>query len=184
MTATLRRVDPDRDAALLTSWVTGERAVFWGMDGLDQDEVAAIYRHIDVQPHLSAHLVLLDDRPVALLQTYDPEVDEIGEWYDRRPGDVGVHLLLADDPARAGHTGEVIVAIVEFLTGLPGCRRLVLEPDARNAASLALLDRLGVERGPLVDLRTSTSHKQAQFCFLDRERATAVAEALRAGSPG
>ena len=185
MSAVLRPVDPDPDAALLTSWVTTERAVFWGMTGLEEEEVAWVYRYIDDQEHLAAHLVLLDDHPVALLQTYDPAVDEIGEWYPRQDGDVGMHLLLADDPARAGRTGEVLAAMLEFLTSLPGCRRLVLEPDARNEASLALLlGRLGAERGPLVDLRTSISEKPAQFCYLDRERALAAVAELRAGVPG
>ncbi|MFC5729173.1 MULTISPECIES: GNAT family N-acetyltransferase [Nocardioides] len=180
MTATVRPVDPDGDAALLTSWVTTERAAFWGMTGLGEEEVARIYRYIDDQEHLAAFLVLLDGHPLGLLQTYDPAVDEIGDWYPRQDGDVGMHLLLADDPARAGRTGEVLAAMLAFLTSLPGCRRLVLEPDARNEASLALLlGRLGARRGPLVDLRTSISEKPAQFCYLDRERALAAVAELR-----
>jgi penicillin amidase len=51
----------------------------------------------------------------------------------------------------------------------------VFEPDARNAASLSLLDRLGCSRGPLVELRTSVAEKPAQFFFLDRERALEIA---------
>lgn len=180
MSATVRPVDPAADARLLTSWVTAERAVFWGMTGLAEEEVAWVYRYIDDQPHLAAYLVLLDDHPLGLLQTYDPAVDEIGEWYPRQDGDVGMHLLLADDPARAGRTAELLAAMLDFLAALPGCRRLVLEPDARNEASLALLDRLGVERGPLVDLRTSISEKPAQFCYLTRDRALAAVTDLRA----
>ena len=53
-----------------------------------------------------------------------------------------------------------------FVTSLPGCTRIVLEPDARNAPSLALMERIGAQRGPLVDLRTSIMEKPAQFYFL------------------
>ncbi len=181
---TLRPVDPTADADLLTGWVTAERASFWGMGGLSVEEVRAIYAYIDEQAHLAAYLLLLDGAPVGLLQTYDPEVDEIGEWYDRAPGDVGVHLLLAGDARRAGRTPAVIAAGMEFVARLPGCRRLVFEPDARNAPSVALLERLGAERGPLVDLRTSISEKPAQFFFLTRQQALAVAAASRSGQHG
>lgn len=179
MTVTVRLVDPDADAALLTGWVTAERAAFWGMAGLPEEEVRDIYAYIQEQEHLAAYLLVLDGDPVGLLQTYDPEVDEIGEWYDRHPGDVGVHLLLADDERRAGRTPEVLAAGLEFVAALPGCRRLVLEPDARNKASIALMERLGAERGPLVDLRTSIAEKPAQFFFIGRERALALAGSTR-----
>lgn len=172
---TLRPVDPGADAALLTGWVTEERAVFWGMTELSEEDVRAVYTYIDEQEHLAAYLLVLDGEPIGLLQTYDPEVDEIGEWYDRAPGDVGVHLLLASDERRAGRTPEVLAAGFAFVARLPGCRRLVLEPDARNTASLALLDRLGAERGPLVDLRTSIAEKPAQFFFVSQERALDLA---------
>lgn len=175
MTVAVRPVDPAADAALLTGWVTAERAAFWGMADLGESDVEEIYTWIDEQEHLAAYLLVLDDVPVGLLQTYDPQVDEIGEWYDRRAGDVGVHLLLADDERRAGRTPEVLAAGLDFVAHLPGCRRIVFEPDARNSASIALMERLGAERGPLVDLRTSISEKPAQFFFLDRGRALELA---------
>ncbi|GAA4818112.1 GNAT family N-acetyltransferase [Nocardioides caeni] len=175
MNVSLRPVDPAADAPTITRWVVADRASFWGMGDLGVEDVAQIYGYIDEQDHLASYVFEVDAAPVGLLQTYDPEVDEIGAFYDRRPGDVGVHLLLSDDPARIGRTAEVLAAGFRFLTALPGMQRLVLEPDARNEASLALLDRLGAERGPLVDLRTSISEKPAQFYFFDRQRALDVA---------
>lgn len=175
MSVTVRHVDTDADIPLLFCWVTEPRAAFWGMGDLGEEDVAAIYTYIDEQAHLAAYVLELDSHPVGLLQTYDPVVDEIGEWYDRRPGDVGIHLLLAADEARAGRTHQVIAAGLDFVAHLPGCERLVLEPDARNAPSIALMERLGAERGPLVDLKTSISEKPAQFFFLDRARALELA---------
>lgn len=167
MSVAIRPVDPVADASLLHGWVTEERAAFWGMTDCDEERVGEIYTYIDEQEHLAAYLLVVDGAPVGLLQTYDPEVDEIGEWYDRRPGDVGVHLLLAADQARAGRTEEIVTAGLLFVFALPGCRRLVFEPDARNAASLAMMERIGAVRGPLVDMRTSISEKPAQFFFLE-----------------
>ncbi|NYI45246.1 penicillin amidase [Nocardioides aromaticivorans] len=174
MTVVVRPVEPAADAALITGWVSVERASFWGMAGLGRAEVEEIYTYIQEQEHLAAYLLVLDDVPVGLFQTYDPQVDEIGGFYDRREGDVGVHLLLADDERRSGRTAEVLAAGLDFVAHLPGCRRIVFEPDARNHASIALMERLGAERGPLVDLRTSISEKPAQFFFLDRDRALAL----------
>lgn len=169
MTVTLRSVDHVGDAALLTEWVGPERAHFWGMTGLTVDEVSEIYGYIDAQEHLTAEIILLDGEPVGLVQTYDPAVDEIGEWYPRRPGDLGIHLLLAPTPHRAGRTSQVMAAVIDDLFAR-GCARLVLEPDARNQASLDLFERLGAERGPLVELRTSIAEKPAQFLYLTPER--------------
>jgi RimJ/RimL family protein N-acetyltransferase len=168
MSVAIRPVDPAADSSLLHGWVTEERAAFWGMTDCDVERVSEIYTYIDEQDHLAAYLFVVDGTPVGLLQTYDPEVDEIGEWYDRRPGDVGVHMLLAADEARAGRTMEIVAAGMLFVFALPGCRRLVFEPDARNAASIAMMERVGAVRGPLVDMRTSISEKPAQFFFLER----------------
>jgi RimJ/RimL family protein N-acetyltransferase len=178
MSITVRPVDPTADAGLLHAWVTQPRAEFWGMADHSVEDVALVYAYVQDQAHLAAYLLVVDDHPLGLLQTYDPAVDEIGEWYDRAPGDVGVHLLLADDVRRAGRTPGVIAAGLDFVAHLPGCRRIVFEPDVRNAASVGLLDRLGCTRGPLVELRTSITEKPAQFFFLDRERALQIARGL------
>lgn len=164
MTITFRPVQPDGDAALIHGWVTQPRAAFWGMAEEDIDGVRTIYSYIDEQWHLSATVASVDATPVAIVQTYDPFVDEIGEFYDRRPGDLGVHLFLADDPVRVGRTPELLAVAAKRIFADPGVQRIVLEPDADNTASIALLTRLGVELGPVVDLPT----KKARFAFVER----------------
>lgn len=163
MTITFRAVEPATDATTIHAWVTQPRAAFWGMLEKDLEEVEAIYTYIDEQPHLAAWLAKVDETPVAIVQTYDPFVDEIGEFYDRRPGDIGVHLFLADDPARAGHTETILTAAMAALLTDPAIRRIVLEPDAANESSIELLTRLGATLGPVVELPGKT----AQFAFLD-----------------
>jgi len=168
---TLRPVDPRADAPLLHGWFAQPRAVFWGMGSRTCEEVAEIYGWIDDQEHLTASLVLLDERPVGLVQTYDPFVDEIGRHYDRRPGDLGVHLFLADDEARAGRTPALMAYLLGHVFADPSVQRVVLEPDVANAKSLALLERHGAELGaviripaPLPDLPPKT----ARLAFFHR----------------
>lgn len=163
-TLRLRPVDPDRDAALLHDWVTEERAVFWGMREKSLEEVREIYAWIDEQDHLTARLACLDDEPWALFQTYDPAVDEIGQHYARRPGDIGVHLLLRKGPRPEGLTARLLAHLLGKLFAGPAYERVVLEPDLRNRASVALLARMGATPGPVVEL----PEKTAQFAFLDR----------------
>jgi penicillin amidase len=163
VTITFRPVVPATDAPLIHDWVTRPRARFWGMLERDLEEVEAIYSYIDEQPHLEAWLASVGETPVAIVQTYDPFVDEIGGFYDRRAGDIGVHLFLADDPARAGHTRALITAFMRTLLADPGTHRIVLEPDIGNKSSIELLTRLGARLGPVVEMPGKT----AQFAFID-----------------
>src|SRR5687767_3900700 len=163
MTIAFRPVVPSTDAPLIHDWVTQPRALFWGMLERDLEEVVAIYTYIDDQDHLAAWLATVDDTPVAIVQTYDPFVDEIGDFYDRRPGDIGVHLFLADDPARRGHTAALVTGAMRAFLSEPGVRRIVLEPDVDNESSIELLVRLGATLGPVVEMPGKT----AQFAFLD-----------------
>lgn len=168
---TLRPVDPLADAPLLHGWFTQPRAAFWGMGTRTVEEVGEIYGWIGEQEHLTASLVLLEDRPLALLQTYDPFVDEIGEHYDRRPGDLGVHLFLADDSARAGRTSQLMEFLLEHLFSEPAVQRIVLEPDVANEKSIALLRRHGAELGPLTKIPApmpDLAPKTAQLAFITR----------------
>ena len=176
MSIAFRTVQPATDAALIHDWVTQSRARFWGMLEKDLEEVEAIYTYIDEQPHLAAWLASVDETPVGIVQTYDPFVDEIGEFYDRRSGDIGVHLVLADDPARAGHTEGILTAAMRSLLSDPGVRRIVLEPDVANVSSIELITRLGAALGPVVEMPGKT----AQFAFIDAEAVTGHKSALPA----
>lgn len=164
----LRDVDPRADADLLHRWVTAPGARHWGMADHSRDEVAEVYGWITDQPHLTARLIVHEGQPLGLVQTYDPFVDPIGDFYDRRPGDLGVHLLLADDPARAGLTPSITGFMISEGFADPGVERLVFEPDTGNARSVDLLRRTGAEMGPVVDLVLPTGAKRAQFAFLPR----------------
>ena len=162
MTVTHRLVDPVGDAPLLHSWVTEERARFWGMTERTLQEVAEIYGYISEQEHLAAYLICDGAEPISIFQTYDPFVDEIGDYYDRSPGDVGAHFFMA--PAKQLHTGQVVRHCLHLLFDDPRTERVVVEPDARNTAAVSLMRRIGFSLGPEVQL----PHKPAQFAFLTR----------------
>ncbi|MGA5195166.1 GNAT family N-acetyltransferase [Streptomyces exfoliatus] len=172
-TVTVRPVEPERDAPLLHGWVNEERARFWGMTGTTVEQVRDIYAHLDSLTTHHGFLVSLDDEPVALFQTYDPEADRVGECYEAQPGDIGVHLLIAPGTApQPGWTGRLLTALIAF--SLRDHTRVVVDPDAANEKAIARMVRAGFELGPEVVLpevdlpEVFIPEKKARLAFLTR----------------
>ncbi|WP_049564134.1 GNAT family N-acetyltransferase [Streptomyces sp. SBT349] len=165
-TIRVRAVDPRGDAGVLHSWVTQERARYWGMLGTDRERVREIYAYVDSLTTHHAYLVHLDDRPVALFQTYEPEHDPVGECYEVQPGDFGIHILIGppSGPAAPGFTGALLGSFLGHLLEDESRTRIVAEPDARNDRAIARFLRTGFLKGPQIDL----PGKRAQLVFLNR----------------
>ncbi|WP_329411508.1 acetyltransferase [Streptomyces sp. NBC_00704] len=174
----LRPLDPEGDAAAVHAWVSQERAVFWGMNGLTREQVAEVYAHLAT---LDTHHALLAERdgvPVALLQTYEPAADRVGEVYPVQDGDIGVHVLIApagEHGARTGWSAALMSVFAAYvLLGLDR-RRVVVDPDVRNTRAVARFLRQGFDAGPVVTLPevdlpdVYLPEKKAQLAFLRRE---------------
>ncbi|MCX5333009.1 MULTISPECIES: GNAT family N-acetyltransferase [unclassified Streptomyces] len=177
-TVRVRTLDAKADAEVLHGWVSEERAAFWGMNGLTQDQVAEIYAHMDTLDTHHAYLLEKDGEPVGLLQTYEPEADRVSECYPVEPGDIGVHLLLAPagaDGGRPGWSSALLGAVASYvLLGL-GRKRVVVDPDVRNEKAIARFLRQGFVAGervvlPEIDIPdVHLPEKHAQLAFLARE---------------
>ncbi|MFG1670860.1 GNAT family N-acetyltransferase [Streptomyces sp. Y7] len=174
----VRPLDPHADAGVVHGWVDAERASFWGMNGLTRDQVSEIYAHMAGLDTHHAFLVLRDDDPVALLQTYEPEADRVSECYEVLPGDIGVHLLLAPagpEGARPGWTSVLLAVVASYVFGTLDRRRVVVDPDVRNDKAVARFLKQGFEAGPVVVLPevdipdVYLPPKEAQLAFLTRE---------------
>jgi siderophore synthetase component len=135
--------DPDRDAPTVQAWLAHPASHAWLMSDL---EVAAVRDYLSAVAADDAQdgwLGSLDGDPVVYVETYDPARVLLTDVHDARPGDVGMHLLVApapDDPAgrRRGLTDAVMSAVVRFCLADPaagGCggARVVVEPDVTNA---------------------------------------------------
>jgi hypothetical protein len=171
-------LDAHADADVVHGWVSEERASFWGMNGLTRDQVAEIYAHMDTLDTHHAYLVVRDEEPVAVLQTYEPNADRVSHCYEVRPGDIGVHLLLAPagaQGARSGWTAALVGALVSYvLLGLDR-HRIVVDPDVSNEKAVVRFLKLGFTAGPVVVLPevdlpdVYLPEKHAQLAFLTRE---------------
>ncbi|OKK20479.1 siderophore biosynthesis protein [Streptomyces sp. CB00455] len=173
-TVTITPVDPAADAALIHSWVSEERARFWGMAGADRELVREIYEDVDRRTTHHAYMVARDGERVALLQTYDCAEDRICECYEVQPGDVGVHLLIGPSGGRAerGFSAGLMTAFMAFVFSDGSVRRVVAEPDARNHKAVARLERSGFVLGPEIELpeidlpEVHLPAKRARLAFL------------------
>lgn len=138
------------------AWLDHPGSAYWGMCGATVSQVEDLLSDWISHPHRSMFLVRLDGLRVALAVFYDPSVLELAGRYPHRPGDLGMHLLVAPTrtPVR-GTTAAVMGAICETAFTVPlladtPARRVVVEPDLRNTAVHRLNARAGFrEAGPL-----------------------------------
>ena len=164
---TLVVLDPAKDAELVHGWVTQRRAAFWGMLDKSVEEVREIYAFVDSLSTHHAFLIRLDDRPIGLFQTYEPAADPVGERYAVRPGDAGMHLLMAPGPRPPRNLTQAVGgALTRYIFRDPAVQRLVVEPDVRNHLALRRLEIAGFTFDAEIDM----PDKRAQLAFLTRDR--------------
>ncbi|MFF3083619.1 GNAT family N-acetyltransferase [Streptomyces nojiriensis] len=182
-TVTITPVDPAADSALIHSWVTQERARFWGMGEASRELVQEIYEDVDRRTTHHAFLVSRDGEQVALFQTYDCAEDRVSECYEVQPGDVGMHLLIGPDEGdpQPGFSANLLEVFFSFVFSDPATRRVVAEPDALNTKAIARLERTGFVLGPQVVLpeidlpEVYLPAKPAQLAFLSAPGAAPTA---------
>jgi RimJ/RimL family protein N-acetyltransferase len=168
---TLRPLDPLKDAELLHSWVTHPKAAFWMMQEAELVDVERAYMENTADEHHHALLGLHDGVPAFLMEYYDPRHRELVGLYEPRPGDVGMHFLVAptDRPVH-GFTRAVITSVMAHLFADPATERVVVEPDVSNTAVQALNEAVGF----VPEREIQKPEKPALLSFCTRERFVAA----------
>jgi hypothetical protein len=162
---TLEPLQLPRDLGRLHAWVTHPKAVYWGMQGASIQDVATEYTLIGDNPYHHAWLGRVDGGPAFLAETYDPYHSELRALPELRPGDLGMHVLVA--PAETpvpGFTRRVFREVMSHCFAEPSVRRVVVEPDIRNDKIAALNKAAGFEVARTVQLRS----KEAALAFCTR----------------
>lgn len=166
---TVEPVDPERDAAVVQSWLAHPASSWWEMGDLDVDAVRAYLAGVQADPAQAAWLGRRNGEPCFLAETYDPSAVLLTDVWAAEPGDVGMHLLVAPAPAdRRVHrlTSAVMRAVVEHCRDALGARRVVVEPDVRNTAVQAKNAEVGFRALRQVDV----DGKRALLSVLDTDR--------------
>lgn len=159
-------VNPIKDSDLIHSWVTQDRAQFWGMANYDKQYIEFIYHYLDVHPHHDIFLIAFENNSVALVQLYDPRYEEVGDKFVAQAGDIGLHLLVAPTMKPvAGFTQGIFDTIKGYVFSNSDNKRIVAEPDSRNVKAISRFERLGFVFGEQVELTS----KIAQLVYFERE---------------
>ncbi|TDW49353.1 siderophore synthetase component [Curtobacterium sp. PhB42] len=162
-------VVPERDAAVVQSWLAHPASSWWEMGDLDVDGVRDYLTGVQADPAQAAWLGRRDGEPCFLVETYDPAAVLLTDVWAAEPGDVGLHLLVAPVPAGGrvhGLTSAVMRAVVEHCRDVLGARRVVVEPDVRNTAVQAKNAEVGFRALRQVDV----DGKRALLSVLDTDR--------------
>lgn len=170
---TVEPLDLERDVGLLHAWVTHPRSAFWMMQHASPDDVRREYAGIAADPHHAAFLGRVDGRPAFLAETYDPAHSPLAGLPELRPGDLGMHVLVAppEGAPEPGFTTAAFHAVMDHCWSDPAVRRVVVEPDVRNAAIRAKNVAAG-----FVELREITlPDKTAMLSVCTREDFAAAA---------
>lgn len=166
---TVEPVDPDRDAAVVQSWLAHPASSWWEMGDLDVEGVRGYLTGVQADPAQAAWLGRRDGEPCFLAETYDPSAVLLTDVWAAEPGDVGMHLLVAPVPAGGrvrGLTSAVMRAVVEHCRDALGARRVVVEPDVRNTAVQAKNAEVGFRALRAVDV----DGKRALLSVLETDR--------------
>ncbi|MCZ7434069.1 GNAT family N-acetyltransferase [Streptomyces sp. WMMC1477] len=148
-------VRPERDLPLLGAWMNDpDVAAYWGLAG-DPDATA---RHLRAQLEGDGRSVpclgVLDGTPMSYWELYRADLDPLARHFPTRPHDTGIRLLIGPAEYRGRGLGAALLrAVAELVLGRrPACRRVLAEPDVRNAASVAAFLRAGFRLAAEVDL--------------------------------
>ncbi|WP_079166340.1 GNAT family N-acetyltransferase [Streptomyces oceani] len=135
-----------RDLPLLSRWMN-DPAVdeFWNLSGPAGATEAHLRAQLEGDGRSVPCLGVLDGVPMSYWEIYRADLDPLARYYPARPHDTGIHLLLGDSADRGRGVGSTLLGAVTALVldQRPDCRRVLAEPDVRNAPSVGAFLRAG-----------------------------------------
>ncbi|UII19644.1 GNAT family N-acetyltransferase [Fulvivirga ligni] len=154
--------DVESESKYIHQWVNQDYAKYWDMQNTSLDQVKSAYQEI-VNGHTQVFMAYYNNAPIFLLERYDPEQDLIGKYYDVKPGDAGMHILIAPPKSKIAHfTWHVFTTIMDFIFSDEKVNRIVVEPDIRNEKIHVLNKKAGFKYDKSLKLPHKTAH--LAFC--------------------
>ena len=129
------------DLPMIRQWLEEEHVAQWWGD--PEEQIALIEGDID-EPAMDLHLVLLDGRPFAYVQAYEPHA--FGALLDQPPGTRGIDPFIGPpDLVWKGHGPRFLAVFCEKLFA-QGAPRVIIDPDVANAAAIRAYEKAGFRR--------------------------------------
>lgn len=141
----IRLVDADADAEMVSEWMNRPHLVeAWEYDW----PPARWHRYLSAQLDGQYSRPLIGNfrgAPFAYIEVYRAAKDSIAPRYDADPHDIGLHAAIADPKyVNRGLAPIVLPRLVASIFELePRCRRIMFDPDHRNAGARGLCEFAG-----------------------------------------
>lgn len=144
----LRPLDLRADLERMSAWAAREHVQeFWPDLGRSAEEVR---RYLDAKiqsEHIRPHIVVIGGVDAGYVELYDYNRDPVARIFPGEPGDRGWHIFLGEQRfIGTGRAVEVGRAVLRTLFEYALCRRVLCEPDERNARMLNFVAKLGHRR--------------------------------------
>jgi RimJ/RimL family protein N-acetyltransferase len=166
-TIAFRRMTLEQDLGRLHDWMNRPHVVpFWRLNR-PLEELRMHFERALHDPHQTLHIGLLDGIPMSYWETYWAVDDVIARCYRPDPSDQGVHLLIGPPEFLGkGLALPLLRAMVRLLFHHGQAKKIVAEPDIRNARMIHVFERCGFKFVKCIQL----PDKEAALMFCHRQR--------------
>ncbi|TYP70618.1 GNAT family N-acetyltransferase [Paenibacillus methanolicus] len=139
-----RKVTLEADFERLHAWHREPHVVpFWQL-AIPADKYRAHLEAFLADSHQTLYIGMLDGEPMSYFESYWAERDVLAGAYEAEPGDQGIHLLIGPSAYLGkGYAAPLLQAMMRLQLREGGTRRLVAEPDARNAKMIHIFEQCG-----------------------------------------
>jgi len=142
------------DLPLVLRWLGQPHVVEWWGD--TQEQFDLVSGDLDVEA-MDQFIVSLDERPIAYVQSYEPDAWP-GNGLGRHPaGTRGIDQFIGEpDMIGRGHGSALVRAFADRLLA-EGAPRVITDPDPENARAIRAYGKAGFEKIGLVDTPDGTA---------------------------
>jgi aminoglycoside 6'-N-acetyltransferase len=142
------------DLPLVLHWLKQPHVVEWWGDTHQQFELVSGDLEVEA---MDQFIVLLDLRPFAYIQCYDPWVWPENGLGEHPEGTRGIDQFIGEpDMVDRGHGSAFVRAFIErVLAG--GAPRVITDPDPANVRAIRAYEKAGFEKVRLVDTPEGTA---------------------------
>lgn len=157
-TFSLRALDLEKHIQPVCDWIQKDYAKFWNMQNFDQAQLHQFYSAMQQDSHQAAFMGFYQGEPAFLVEIYDPAQHELAKYFESKPEDCGMHLLIAPPVIRQpGFSLAVMRTVMEFLFQKIAANRVIVEPDIHNHKIHRLNERVGIKHIKPIELPQKTA---------------------------
>jgi hypothetical protein len=151
----VRKLDPEADLAALHNWFNQEYSRHWGLRGKSIDALRRIYEERTGRENQQVLIASLahSGEPLFLFESYDPQAEVLGGFYDAKPGDRGLHFHMAPLVRRVPNLSYLaLLAAMDHFFKDPQVQRVIAEPNIGNAKFITRALQAGFQSIGMVQL--------------------------------